>query len=216
MLFRSKETTFPVTQDKTTFSYRQDSILNYMYMHIVEKCLYAEKPDRKLNIYEIDITSPDERLTKIFTERLVTETNLYYTELRTKKAQTTLSALESRANAMRESLSTSIIDKASVMDANINPAFATPQVPIIKRQAEMQVYGKAYEEIFKNLELARFQYLNDMPLLQIIDGADYPMKKIKLSKLFSGIGFSLLFTSILFIIHWLVYVRKNENKKGNI
>ena len=55
----------------------------------------------------------------------------------------------------------------------------------------------AYAELFKNLEMARFQYLIGIPFMQVIDAADYPMKKNKVSKLKMGLFFSFLATFIL-------------------
>ena len=56
--------------------------------------------------------------------------------------------------------------------------------------------------MFKNLEIAWFQYLKKIPLMQIIDHADYPMERIKPSKLLCGligafIGFFLLMSTLL-------------------
>ena len=88
-------------------------------------------------------------------------------------------------------------DVAAIQDANINPAFVSAQAPLQKQQANIQVYGAAYAELFKNLEMARFQYLKGMPFMQIIDAADYPMQKNKVSKLKMGLFFSFLAMFIL-------------------
>jgi hypothetical protein len=54
--------------------------------------------------------------------------------------------------------------------------------------------------MFKNLELARFQYLKSIPLMQVIDNADYPMKKIKMGKLKTAIIFSVIAAFIFLMI----------------
>jgi hypothetical protein len=112
---------------------------------------------------------------------------------------------------MKGNLNSSISNRAAVQDANVNPAFAAAQVPVMQQLANTQAYSRAYEEMFKNLEIARFQYLNDIPLLQIIDAADYPMEKIKLGKLrtaiiFSGVSFFLL----LFILWFIRTLKLNK------
>lgn len=183
---------FPPGQIRTAFSYQQDSILYKTYQDFSDNHIIAQRPDRKLSIYEVNVTSHNEKLTKDFTDRLVAKTNNFYVELRTKKAKETLDILEQRVAAMKGNLNSSITDKATVQDVNINPAFSEAQVPVQKQQTNIQVYGTAYGEMFKNLELARFQYLNEMPLMQIIDPADYPMQKIKLGKLKTGILFAVL------------------------
>ncbi|MEO8721658.1 MAG: Wzz/FepE/Etk N-terminal domain-containing protein [Ginsengibacter sp.] len=188
-------------EKRSAFSYQQDSLLYKTYQNFFDNFLLAQRPDRKLSIYEVNVTSPDEKFTKDFTDRLVSETNNFYVEIRTKKAKETLVILENRAAAMKSNLNSSITNKAAVQDVNINPAFSNALVPVQKQQANIQVYGAAYGELFKNLELARFQYLNGIPLMQIIDQADYPMEKIKTGKLKMAIIFSFLAELLtLFII----------------
>lgn len=202
---------FPVGQDKSTFSYLQDSILYVTAIQFSKQIISAKKPDKKLDIYEVKIKSPNEKFTKVFTDRIVQEMINFYTELRSSKGKQMLEILEQRVAYMRGNLSGSISEKAAVQDANINPAFATAQVPILKQQANMQVYGAAYAELFKNMEMARVDYLRDRPLLQIIDDADYPMKKIKKSKLLMAIVFAFALSFI--VISFMVIIRNIKKIK---
>ena len=206
---------FPVGQLKSTFSYQQDSLLYQTYLEFSEKYIVAGRPDRKLDIYEVNVKSPDEKFTKDFTDRIVAATNNFYIEIRTKKAKETLDILESRVSAMKGNLNSSIADRATVQDVNINPAFSEAQVPIQKQQANIQVYGAAYGEMFKNLEMARFQYLNEIPLMQIIDPADYPMQKIKMSKLKTGMIWAVVSALMIVFILWIIRV-VNYNKNNEI
>ena len=127
------------------------------------------------------------------------------------KNKETLDILEGRVAAMKGNLNTSITKRATVQDVNINPAFAEAQVPVMKQQANIQTYGAAYGELFKNLELARFQYLNEIPLMQIIDEANYPMEKIKLGKLMTGI----LFAVIGCVLFFMFVIFRSVFKKGS-
>ena len=190
---------FPPLQPKADFSYKQDSTLYVTSQDFADHYIVAERPDRKLSIYEVNVTSPDEKFTKDFTDRIVQETNSFYTEIRTKKAKETLDILEARVESMKGNLNTSIQNRATVQDVNINPAFSEAQVPVLKQQTNIQVYSAAYGEMFKNLELARFQYLNEIPLMQIIDPADYPMEKEKLGKLKTGFLFAF-FAELLILV----------------
>ncbi|MEP7229609.1 MAG: Wzz/FepE/Etk N-terminal domain-containing protein [Ginsengibacter sp.] len=205
---------FPPEQVRSTFTYKQDSILYVTYMAFSKNHLKAERPDRKLSIFEVNVTSPDEKFTKDFTDRIVNETNNFYIEIRTKKAKETLDVLEERVSNMKANLNSSIQKKANVQDVNVNPAFSGADVPVIKQQANIQVYGTAYSELFKNLELARFQYLNEIPLMQVIDTADYPMEKLKLSKLNTGIIFSVVSCLLLLVLLWLLRVYKLSRMSG--
>ena len=131
-----------------------------------------------------------------------------YIEIRTKKAKETLNILEELAANMKGNLNSSISNRAALQDVNVNPAFSAAQVPILKQQTNIQVYSAAYGEMFKNLEIARFQYLNEIPLMQIIDAADYPMQKTKVGKLKTGIMFSLVSCLLLVFIFWFIRILK--------
>lgn len=204
---------FPVGKSKATYSYQQDSVLYVVSNNFADNFITAERPDRKLSIYEVSVTSPNEKFTKVFTDRIVNETNNFYIEIRTKKAKETLDVLEERVATMKGNLNSSISNRASVQDVNVNPAFSAAQVPVLKQQANIQVYSAAYGEMFKNLELARFQYLNEIPLMQIIDAADYPMQKIKLGKLKAAILFAALADLLLLLTIWFWHINKDRKSK---
>jgi hypothetical protein len=194
---------FPPGQPRSSFSYEQDSLLFLAYKNFVASNINAGRPDKSLSIYSVKILSGNEKFTKIFTDRIIHETDSFYTEISSKKERETLEVLEQRVASMKGNLAASISSRAASQDANVNPAFAEAQVPLQKQQANIQVYGGAYAEMFKNLELARYQYLNKIPLIQIIDGAEYPMKKIKVSKLKTGLYFAIGAAFLLVILLWL-------------
>jgi hypothetical protein len=201
---------FPMGQPKATFSYQQDSILYRLYLEFESDYIVAWKPDKYLNIIEVKVVSPDEKFTKLFTNHLVSVTNSFYTEMRSKKARETLDILEQRVAEMKGKVNSSISEKASVQDANLNPVLSSAQTPAIKSQTNIQTYGAAYSEMFKNLELARYQYLKQIPLMQIIDNADYPMNKIKTGKIKTGFLYAIFAVAFCVLIFWLIRIIKEK------
>jgi hypothetical protein len=199
---------FPVGQPRSAFGYSQDSLLYRCYMDFATSYITASKPDRKYNIYEVNITNGEEKFVKDFTDKLVDETNKFYIEISTKKSKETLDILEQRVASMKSNVNSSISSRAEIQDVNLNPAFAAAAVPVLKEQANIQVYSSAYGEMFKNLELARYQYLKQIPLMQIIDAADYPMKKVKVSKLKTALIFSIVACFVTFLILWIINLLK--------
>lgn len=183
---------FPAGRQRNSFNYLEDSILYVLYNEDILKNLIAGRPDKKLGIYEVMYTSSDERFAKVFTERLLKETISFYTELRSKKSRQTLEVLEARVASLKSNVGTAIQDRSSVQDANLNPVFSTSQAIAQQKQVDITAYSGAYAELFKNLELARYQFLQDIPLLQIIDNVHYPLKKIKKGRLFTGLLFGTL------------------------
>ncbi|MEO6187689.1 MAG: hypothetical protein ABIO82_05415 [Ginsengibacter sp.] len=204
-----KDIHFPVGKQRETFSYSQDSLLFSTAMNFSKNNIVAQRPDRKLSIYEVRVMSPDERFTRDFTSKMVSKTNDFYVEIKTKKAKETLDILEERVASMRGNLSSSLESRAKIQDVNVNPAFSAAEVPVLKQQANIQAYGGAYGEMFKNLELARFQYLNQIPLMQIIDPAAYPMEKIKTGKLKSAILFAFFAEVLLLLLLGIRWAFRN-------
>jgi hypothetical protein len=199
-------------EPKNGFSYSKDSVLYNTFLKFKKDHISARRPNKKLNIYELIVTSNHEKFSKVFTDKLIEETNLFYTEISSKKAKETLEILEKRVPDMKSKLDATITQKAALQDANINTAFAGAQVPLLKEQSNTQVFGAAYGEIFKNLEMARFQYLKSIPLMQVIDAADYPMKKNKPGKLKTAITFSVIITFISLLIFIAIHIFRYKSK----
>jgi len=205
---KKKPVHFIAGQPKSTFSYAQDSVLYNTYLDFAKNYVEADRPDKKLDIFSIRVRSFNEKFSKIFTDKLIHAADSFYIEICSKKTKETLEILEKRVGLMKGNLVGSITSKAASEDANLNPVFSEAQVPVQKQQANIQVYGAAYSEMFKNLELARFQYLKKIPLVQIIDAADYPLKKVKASKLKTALYFALGAVFIVFFFMWLIRIYK--------
>ncbi len=198
---------FPVNTKREDLSYLQDSALFLIYKYVLLENISVEKPNKKFNLYEIRFKSLNEAFSKFFVGKLIDQTTQFYVELRTKRSKRTLDILESRVKSMRASAGSAIKSKASISDANLNSAFAQQGAMLQERQLDASAYGSAYAELFKNLEIARYQYLQDVPLLQIIDDVNYPLKKIKKGKLLTAIAFSLFFgvIAVFYILGLRVY-----------
>lgn len=213
---RLKNISFPVGSKKESLTYLQDSILNNIYLAFATEFISATRPERKLSIYEVKVTNENEKFAKDFTDRLVDATSNFYSEITSKKDKETLDILEKRVNSLRGNVSSSIDVRTSAQDANVNPAFAAAQSPLLKQQYNMQAYGEAYKEMFKTLEIARYQYLKKIPLLQIIDHADYPMKKIKQGKVKTAIQFSAIAFMVSLILFYCFHIFRMRNRSQSL
>ena len=208
---RLNSVSFPIGQARSGFSYLQDSVLMNMYKDFATGgSLKVSKPDKRLNLYEVSVTSYNERFSKVFTDKLIKEATSFYVEMKTKKSKETLEILETRVAQTKGSLNSAIGSKAILQDANVNPAFQQAQAQLQTKQVDISAYGGAYQELYKNLELARYQYLKDIPLLQIIDAADYPMMKIKRGKLKTALIFSIISVFLLLFVLTILYIVKVE------
>lgn len=216
---RISNISFPVGQPAANFSYLQDSVLYVMYNRIIKTDLKVAKPDKKLNLYEVNFIGAEERFSKLFTEKLVKQAIDFYTELRTKKSRETLSILEERVRAMEGSAKSAMASRAFIQDNDLNPAFAIANAEIQKKQMDVTAYGGAYGELFKSLEMARYQYLKQVPLLQIIDSPEYPLKNLKSGRLKTGLIFAVVAGAlcvIFLILYRFIRDGLNENKRINV
>lgn len=194
---------FPPGIQRQQLSYLQDSVLNNAFLDLATNAISASRPDKKLGIYELKVKTLNEQFTKDFTDRLLLATINFYTEITSRKDRETLEILEQRVASLKSNVGESIDTRASGEDANVNPAFAAAQAQATKQLYNMQAYGEAYKEMFKTLELARYQYLKKIPLLQVIDHADYPMKRIKLGKLKTAVIGSFAACFVAFFAFWI-------------
>jgi len=208
-----KNVHFSVGQDRSSYNYDQDSVLFIVYSDFTNELISVNRPDKKLNLFQVQVSTFNEKFSKIFTDRLVAETDSFYTDICTKKAKENLAILEQRVEAMRGNLHSSISSKAFSTDANLNPALSETTVPLQKEQVNIEVYGESYAEMFKNLEIAWFQYLKKIPLMQIIDHADYPMVRIGTSRILSGFTFSLIGIILLIVLFLLRFLLKSHPQK---
>lgn len=205
-----KDIRYQPNKNRENFTYHEDSILYSLYDNIVKHHLRIKRPDKRLNFYEITFVSRNERYSKVFIEKLIDKSTEFYIELKSRRSRETLEILQARAASMRGGVQRSIENQATIRDENLNPAFAAPNASLQKQQIDATAYARAYEEIFKTLEIARYQYLKNIPLLQIIDQPNYPMKKIKTGRMAAGLVSGFIFGIITLILLVLIAIIKQE------
>lgn len=162
---------------RTSFSRAQDSILRESVKIVNEAFLMVGKTNRRASILEVGFKHKDEVLAKSFTETHVRNVNQFYLETKTKKSSTNLRILQTQADSVKRVLDMSLLKLAEI-DENIpnpNPLYKTSQVPYQKAMIDVQANSAIYQEIVKQLELAKVAHRNQIPLIQIIDQPRYPL-----------------------------------------
>ena len=183
---------------RENFSVTQDSVIFEVSKLIRERQLSVAKPDRKLSIIQVSISSKDEAYAKVFNETLVNKVNTFYFETKTKKTGENLAILQSQADSVRAILDESIGAYASAQDRvpNANPLLTSATVESRKRQIDVQATGAVYQEIVKNLEIAKVNHRNNSPLIQIIDSPRFPLKRTEI-RLVKGMVLGAILTGLL-------------------
>lgn len=185
---------------RENFSVTQDSVVKEVAKLIRENQLAVSKPDRKLSIIQVSISSKDELFAKAFNEKLVEKVNSFYLETKTKKTGENLSILQTQADSVRVILDQSIGAYASATDRvpNANPLLSSATIESRKRQIDVQATGAVYQEIVKNLEIAKVNHRNNSPLIQIIDSPRLPLKRSEI-RLVKGMVLGAIITGLLVV-----------------
>ncbi|MEX0882434.1 MAG: Wzz/FepE/Etk N-terminal domain-containing protein, partial [Cyclobacteriaceae bacterium] len=139
------------------FSVQQDSVVKEIVKEIRDRNLHVDKPDRKLNIIKVAISSKDEPFSKGFNENLVENVNHFYLTTKTKKTSENLTILQHQADSVREVLDEKLQGLARFQDRipNPNPLLQQGTVASKSLQVDIQASAAVYEEIVKNLEMAK-------------------------------------------------------------
>jgi hypothetical protein len=188
------------------FSRKQDSIITSLVDLFNGKILNVSKPDKKLSIIKVEVTTNDELFSKYFTEMLVQNVNDFYVQTKSKKAYQNVQILQHQADSVKTLLNSSIYSVASAIDAapNANPQMSALRVPSQKKQIEVQANAAIYSEMVKNLELAKISLRQEIPLIQVIDKPVLPLQKLKISKINAIIVGGLLADIIIIIFFCLI------------
>jgi hypothetical protein len=185
---------------RENFSVTQDSVVKEVAKLIRENQLAVAKPDRKLSIIQVSISSKDQLFAKSFNEVLVEKVNSFYLETKTKKTGENLAILQTQADSVRVILDESIGAYASATDRvpNANPLLSSATIESRKRQIDVQATGAVYQEIVKNLEIAKVNHRNNSPLIQIIDSPRLPLKRSEI-RLIKGMVLGAIITGLLVV-----------------
>lgn len=196
---------------RAQFTVSQDSVVKEVAKLIRENQLSVAKPDRKLSIIQVSISSKDEAYAKVFNERLVQNVNTFYLETKTKKSGENLGILQSQADSVRKILDESIGAYAMATDRvpNANPLLSTATIETKKRQIDVQATGAVYEEIVKNLEIAKVNHRNNSPLIQIIDSPRFPLERSEI-RLVKGMVLGCIIVGLLTL--FVFYFRRLYQK----
>jgi hypothetical protein len=190
--------TITFTGDPEKFNRKQDSIITDLVNLFNQKILNVTKPDKKLSIIKVDVTTNDELFSKEFNNKLVENVNDFYAQTKTKKTSQNVQLLQRQADSVKRELNYSISGVASALDAapNANPSILTLRVPSQRKQIDVQASTAIYGEIVKNLELTKITLRQEMPLIQVIDKPVLPLTKNYIGKM-KGTIFGFLITPIL-------------------
>lgn len=181
----------------------RDSVVTKFVETINEEVLTVDKPDKKLSIVKVEVTSPDEVFSKAFNETLVREVNEFYIQTKTKKSTENIAILEAKVDSVRAVMTGAIYSAAHASDKtpNLNPTRQVQRIaPVQKAQFSAEANQAILGQLLQNLELAKMNMLQEQPLIQFVDRPVYPLKVSFVGKVKGVTIGALLFGFIVSII----------------
>jgi cbb3-type cytochrome oxidase subunit 3 len=179
---------------------RHDSLLKEVVEDILEKSLDVSKPSRKLSILKVAYTANDEIFAQTFNEVLVGHVNDFYLKVKTQKTGENLRVLSFQSDSVKKVLDKALLDLAifAEQNPNLNPLRAQSLVPGQKIQIDLQASSAVYQELVKNLEIAKITHRNNTPLIQIIDAPVLPLADDRM-KWYKALVFGLILGGVLMV-----------------
>jgi hypothetical protein len=200
-----KNIEFLPEDDFSKYSLQQDSILEEIHKKLIDKDhLSIMQKDKKVTILSIDVTSQDEKFSKIFCESIAKETSYFYIQTKSKKARINTDVLQKQVDSVRNELSKAITGVAAEVDNvyNLNPALNIRGAASKKKQIDVQANTAILTNLAVQLELAKITLRKETPLIQLIDSPILPLTNEKIGFLKSFILGSFLngFISVLYLV----------------
>lgn len=172
-----KDMAFSFDIPLANYTVKHDSLLFEVIQDFKEENLLAQKPDRLLSILSVQVKTKDPFFAKHFNEILVQKVNDFYFETETKKTGENLKVLSRQADSVRRVLEQTMLDLAifNEQQPNLNPLYRQVRLPKKKIELDLQANATIYQEVVKNLEIAKITHRNNAPLIQVIDKPRYPL-----------------------------------------
>lgn len=195
---------------------KQDSILINIISDIQKNNLTISKTDKKGTFIDVVSSMRNEKLSKVFCEKIVNIAISRYLNIKTERQRVTVEKLQKRVDSIglllnaRTQTSANLQTSMSTMD--INPLYKTNS--LISNEVTLRdktLLATIFASVTQNLEIAKFTLSQETPVIQIIDTPLEPLIVKKSSKILSGL--SAAFASVFFYIFLILY---KELRKKNL
>jgi hypothetical protein len=181
-----------------------DSLLTAISTRIIEKELSVYKPDRKLSVFRLDLTTRDELLSQTIATRLLDQAANLYIETKTRRLKLNVERLQKKADSIAALLNYRTEASVSKDIINQNPSYVSTEVDVEISNREKNMLSIIYGDVNKSLDITRTALIQETPTIEIIDSPDLPLKKTEVKWYFASavgliIGLLLFFISFLWL-----------------
>lgn len=188
-----------------------DSILNVIAVRIIEKELAVYKPDRKLSVFRLDLSTRDELLSQTISMRMINKAADQYIQTKTRRLRNNVDRLQIKADSIAALLNVRTVRAAQKDIINQNPTFVSTGVEIEISNREKGMLNVIYADLNKSIDLTRTALIQETPTIEFIDTPDLPLKKIETKwYLAMAVGFAIGIGLYILFFAWFLPVKKNS------
>ncbi|MFN5376814.1 MAG: Wzz/FepE/Etk N-terminal domain-containing protein [Chitinophagaceae bacterium] len=188
-----------------------DSILNVIAIRIIEKELAVYKPDRKLSVFRLDLTTRDELLSQTIGMRMINKAADQYIQTKTKRLRNNVERLQTKADSIADLLNVRTVRAAEKDIINQNPSYINTEVDIEISSREKSMLNLIYADLNKSIDLTRTALIQETPTIEIIDTPDLPLKKEEVKWYFAiALGIVLGIGAYIIFFVWFSNTKKNS------
>jgi hypothetical protein len=191
----------------------QDSLLTTIATRIIEKELSVYKPDRKLSVFRLDLTTRDELLSQTIATRLIDQAANLYIETKTRRLKLNVDRLQKKSDSIAALLNYRTEASVSKDIINQNPSFVRNEVDVEISTREKSMLSIIYGDVNKSLDITRTALIQETPTIEVIDTPDLPLKKTEIKWYFAiSLGFLLGVFLYSILIMWFSPKGSNRDK----
>lgn len=181
-----------------------DSLMQEMVTGIIKEELMVARTDKKASFIEVKASMQDERLSQLFSERLVSIATQKYVESKTKVKAANVAILQRKADSLGAILNnrtySAAVSQQGLVDAN--PGLRTAPIAAEITSRDKTIAATLFGEVVKNLEMSKTLLNQETPVIQMVDQSTLPLTKERVGKLKSLIagGFIAAFLIVLYLL----------------
>ena len=180
----------------------KDSLLTVIATQIIEKELSVYKPDRKLSVFRLDLTTRDELLSQTIATKLLDQAANLYIQTKTKRLKLNVDRLQKKSDSIGALLNYRTEASANKDIINQNPSYVSTEVDVEISNREKGMLSIIYGDVNKSLDITRTALIQETPTIEIIDTPDLPLKKEEVKWYFAS-TLGLILGLLLSIIAYL-------------
>jgi len=187
------------------YSWAENKISQDVYKEIIEHHLEAGTSEN--GIIEINFTSKSEDFSKVFLDHLYETLSQFYISKTNERQRETYDIVQHYYDSLQLELRQAEFDYATLKDKKILTVKSKGTLELMRALQKVETLNVAYTEALKNLEVSKFNLINQTPILQLIDQPVYPLNENKpriFLIAFVVLALTLFFATLIIIVNKII------------